>query len=145
MDSKDNNLIDVKITFWGKIVNKVKSFLCGILSKKERQEEETNDSYNEKETEVFSDVENSLNSIVIEKIDTLNDIKTYDNTENVKKELSLQEKLEKLLKENEELEITLSNKFEELKKIRIKELKITLEIYKIEETYLKSYKAKISI
>lgn len=145
MDSKDNGLIEAKESFFEKIVNNVKSFLFGNFLKKERQVEEVNENYNENEAEVSFKVESSLNSIVVEKIDPSNDIKTYDNTENVKKELYLQEKLEKLLKENEELEITLNNKFKELKEIRLKELKITLKIYKIEETYLKSYKAKISI
>ena len=56
--------------------------------------------------------------------------------ENNEKE-NLQEKLERLQKEYYDLELSKNQKIEELKKVRIKELKLTLSIYQYEETYLR--------
>lgn len=56
--------------------------------------------------------------------------------ENNEKE-NLQEKLERLQKEYYDLELSKNQKIEELKKVRIKELKLTLSIYQYEESYLR--------
>lgn len=142
MDSKENSLIEVKETFWGKVVNSVKSFFSGIFSRREKDVEEISSDFDTNTSEVFSNTDNSLNSIVAEHIEVPNNTQNTDTNEIVEPELSLQEKLEKLIKENQELTVTLNNKIEELKKIRIKELKITLDIYKIEEMYLKKIKSE---
>lgn len=51
---------------------------------------------------------------------------------------NLSEKLTSLQNESKELEEKLKEKIDALKKVRIKELELTLKIYQIEEIYLKN-------
>lgn len=121
MDSNEKSLIEVKEPLWKKLVNSVRSFFSNVFSKKTELIEE---SINEEENEVTMAELTEVESI----------------KEENKEEISYQEKLDGLVKENRELVKIFDEKLEELKKARIKELKVTLEIYKLEELYLRKIK-----
>lgn len=121
MDSNEKSLIEVKEPLWKKLVNSVRSFFSNVFSKKTELIEE---SINEEE-----------NELTMAELTEIESIK-----EESKEEISYQEKLDRLVKENRELVKIFDEKLEELKKARIKELKVTLEIYKLEELYLRKIK-----
>jgi hypothetical protein len=121
MDSNEKSLIEVKEPLWKKLVNSVRSFFSNVFSKKTELIEE---SINEEE-----------NELTMAELTEVESIK-----EENKEEISYQEKLDGLVKENRELVKIFDEKLEELKKARIKELKVTLEIYKLEELYLRKIK-----
>lgn len=55
----------------------------------------------------------------------------------------LEKKLKQLIEERNELKKIFDKKIKELSNIRIKELRITLKIYQLEELYLKKIKSKL--